>query len=108
MQTADYEPSSQAIILTHSNSTSSQSARSALKKKVQRVMLVEVGGRVEKADLLVSSPAEDNLFTLDTFADLEKIRTQVVENQCKIDLWPDQCYFNDGKGYCDATGVQIE
>ena len=97
--------SSQAIIITNSNITQiSQSAMIELKKKVQRILLVEIDGSVSNNDILVSSPSEDNLFHLSDFEELSEIVGAVVENQCKIDLWPDQCYFNGGKGYCDVIG----
>lgn len=70
-------------------------------------MLVEIEGMVQLGPAIVSSPFEDNLQTLQTFDDLEKIVDEIVQKQCKVDLWPDQCYFNNGLGYCDARDAKL-
>ena len=67
-------------------------------------MLVEIDGTVENNEMVVSSPAADNLFHLGNFGELPTIVDELVEKQCRIDLWPDECYGFNGKGKCDAIG----
>jgi hypothetical protein len=94
--------SSQTIIISGSNMTISKSTAIDLKKKSQRIILVEIDGKVENGDYLASSPSKSNKFHLEKFGDLENVVDVVVQAQCEVDLWPEQCYFNDGRGYCQA------
>ena len=96
---------SQAIILTHSDiSDVSNSVLIELKTKVQRVMVVEIDGIVGNNQMLASAPAEENMFHLSDFASLPTVVAVIVEKQCRVDLWPDECYGFNGKGKCDAIG----
>ena len=74
-------------------------------KKVQRISHISIGTTVPNGGEIVSVPANENSYFIETAADLSALVDKIAFEQCNYDLMAGLCYFNEGRGRCGENAL---
>ena len=74
-------------------------------KKVQRISHISIGATVPNGGEIVSVPANENSYFIETAADLSALVDKIAFEQCNYDLMAGLCYFNEGRGRCGENAL---
>ena len=74
-------------------------------KKVQRISHISIGATVPNSEEIVSVPAIENSYFVETAADLSTLVDKIAFEQCNYDLMAGLCYFNEGRGRCGENAL---